>query len=46
MDLVGIVAERTGMSQGRAKIYVEMAKQRALAYKPHCIHHCNGFLCG
>ena len=47
MDLVEIVAERTGTSRERAKIYVEMAKQRALAHtKPHCIHHCNGFLCG
>ena len=38
MDLVEIVAERTGMSQGRAKIYVEMAKQRALAHTNRTVY--------
>lgn len=38
MDLVGIVAERTGMSQSRAKIYVEMAKQRALAHTNRTVY--------
>ena len=38
MDLVEIVAERTGTSQGRAKIYVEMAKQRALAHTNRTVY--------
>lgn len=38
MDLVEIVAERTGASQGRAKIYVEMAKQRALAHTNRTVY--------
>ena len=38
MDLVEIVAERTGMSQERAKIYVEMAKQRALAHTNRTVY--------
>ena len=38
MDLVEIVAERTGTSQGRAKLYVEMAKQRALAHTNRTVY--------
>lgn len=38
MDLVEIVAKRTGMSEDRAKFYVDMAKQRALAHTNRTVY--------
>ena len=38
MDLVEIVAERAGMSQERAKFYIELAKQRALLHTNRTVY--------
>ena len=38
MDLVEIVAERAGMSQERAKLYIELAKQRALLHTNRTVY--------